>query len=113
LKAERGSGGRLLAKESCVKGWISIPMIEPKDRELIARHKALPDCFLWMAQFQWAVSRGFGTVEDVAGCFEAAAMAVALLRQVIENGRKYRGFLEKAIDLNCRGPSALRWQSKS
>ena len=46
--------------------------------------------------------------EDVAGCFEAAAMAVALLRQVIENGEKYRGFLEKAIDLTAEAQSALR-----
>ena len=46
--------------------------------------------------------------EDVAGCFEAAAMAVALLRQVIENGEEYRGFLEKALDLTAEAQSALR-----
>ena len=46
--------------------------------------------------------------EDVAGCFEAVAMAVGLLRQVIEKGDEYRGFLEKAIDLTAEAQSALR-----
>ena len=46
--------------------------------------------------------------EDVAGCFESAAMAVGLLRQVIEKGDEYRAFLEKAIDLTAEAQSALR-----
>ena len=82
--------------------------IEPKDRELIDKAKALPDCFLWMAHSSGPCPEDLELWEDVAGCFEAAAMAVALLRQVIENGEKYRGFLEKAIDLTAEAQSALR-----
>ena len=35
-------------------------------------------------------------------------MAVGLLRQVLEKGEEYRGFLEKAIDLTAEAQSALR-----
>ena len=82
--------------------------IEPKDREIISKAKALEDCFLWMNHSSAPIPSDLRLWEDVAGCFEAAAMAVALLRQVIENGEKYRGFLEKAIDLTAEAQSALR-----
>jgi hypothetical protein len=82
--------------------------IEPKDREIISKAKTLEDCFLWMNHSSAPIPADLRLWEDVAGCFEAAAMAVALLRQVIENGEEYRGFLEKAIDLTAEAQSALR-----
>ncbi len=82
--------------------------IEPRDREIISKAKALDDCFLWMSHSSAPIPADLRLWEDVAGCFEAAAMAVALLRQVHENGEKYRGFLEKAIDLTAEAQSALR-----
>ena len=82
--------------------------IEPKDREIIGKAKTLEDCFLWMNHSSAPIPADLRLWEDVAGCFEAAAMAVALLRQVIENGEKYRGFLEKALDLTAEAQSALR-----
>lgn len=82
--------------------------IEPKDREIIAKAQSLPNCFLWMNHFTAPVPADLQCWEDVAGCFESAAMAVALLRQVIEKGDEYRAFLEKAIDLTAEAQSALR-----
>jgi hypothetical protein len=82
--------------------------IEPKDRELIAAAKNLEDCFLWMNHSSAPIPDDLQLWEDVAGCFEASAMSVALLRQVIENGESYRGFLEKAMDLTAEAQSALR-----
>jgi hypothetical protein len=82
--------------------------VEPRDREIIGKAKALDDCFLWMSHSSAPIPADLRLWEDVAGCFEAAAMAIALLRQVIENGEKYRGFLEKAIDLTAEAQSALR-----
>ncbi len=82
--------------------------IEPRDREIISKAKALEDCFLWMSHSSAPIPADLRLWEDVAGCFEAAAMAVAVLRQVNENGETYRGFLEKAIDLTAEAQSALR-----
>jgi hypothetical protein len=82
--------------------------VEPQDREIISKAKALTDCFLWMNHSNAPIPGDLRLWEDVAGCFEAAAMAVALLRQVIENGESYREFLEKAIDLTAEAQSALR-----
>jgi hypothetical protein len=82
--------------------------IEPRDREIINKAKTLEDCFLWMNHSGAPIPVDLRLWEDVAGCFEAAAMAVALLRQVIENGEEYRRFLEKALDLAAEAQSALR-----
>ncbi len=82
--------------------------IEPKDREIIAKAQTLPNCFLWMNHFTAPVPADLQCWEDVAGCFESAAMAVGLLRQVIDRGDEYRAFLEKAIDLTAEAQSALR-----
>ena len=82
--------------------------IEPKDREIIGKAKTLEDCFLWMCHSSAAIPSDLRLWEDVAGSFEAAAMAVALLRQIIDKGEEYRMFLEKAIDLTAEAQSALR-----
>jgi hypothetical protein len=82
--------------------------IEPKDREIISKAKALEDCFLWMNHSSAPIPADLRLWEDVGGCFEAAAMATALLRQVIENGEEYQGFVEKTIDLAAESQSAVR-----
>ena len=82
--------------------------IEPVDREIIGKANALEDCFLWMNHSRAPIPGDPGLWEDVAGCFEATAMAVALLRQVIENSENYRGAFEKALDLAAEAQSALR-----
>ena len=118
LKAE-GARWAAARQRSLRDGADYYTEIEPKDREIISKAKTLEDCFLWMNHSSAPIPADLRLWEDVAGCFEAAAMAVALLRQVIENGEKYRGFLEKAIDLDGRGPVGAadgggngRWQTR-
>lgn len=82
--------------------------IEPRDREIIAKAKPLEDCFLWMNHSSAPIPADLGLWDDVAGCFEASAMALALLRQVMESGEKAAGALEKALDLAAEAQSALR-----
>ncbi len=107
LKAE-GARWAAARQRSLREGANYSTEIEPKDREIISKAQALEDCFLWMNHPSAAIPADLGLWEDVAGCFEAAAMAVALLRQVIENGENCRGFLEKALDLTAEAQSALR-----
>ena len=82
--------------------------IEPRDRDIIERARSIENCFLWMNNSSSPVPADLQTWEDVAGCFDAAAMIVVIVRQVIEKGDEYRGFLEKAIDLTAEAQSALR-----
>ena len=77
-------------------------------QEIIERAKALEGCFLWMSHPSAPTPTDLRLWEDVAGCFEAAAMAVAVLRRLIEDGRKHRRFLEEAIKLVAEAQSALR-----
>ena len=107
LKAE-GARWAAARQRSLRDGADYYTEIEPKDREIIGKAKSLEDCFLWMNHSSAPTPADLRLWEDVAGCFEAAAMAVALLRQIIENGEKYRGFLEKALDLAAEAQSALR-----
>ena len=107
LKAE-GARWAAARQRSIRDGADYYTEIEPRDREIISKAKSLEDCFLWMNYSNAPTPGDLRLWEDVAGCFEAAAMSVALLRQVIENGEKYRGFLEKAVDLTAEAQSALR-----
>ena len=107
LKAE-GARWAAARRRSLQDGVDYYAEIEPRDREIISKAKTLEDCFLWMNHSSAPVPADLRLWDDVAGCFEAAAMAVAVLRQVIENGEKYRGFLEKAVDLAAEAQSALR-----
>lgn len=56
--------------------------LEPTDRPLITRAKALPDCFLWMLHREAALPGDLSRYDDLAGCFEAAADAAAVLQVV-------------------------------
>ncbi len=107
LKAE-GARWAATRQRSIQDGSNYYMEIEPKDQEIISKAKTLEDCFLWMNHSSAPIPADLRLWEDVAGCFEAAAMATALLRQVIENGEEYRGFLEKALDLAAEAQSAVR-----
>lgn len=80
--------------------------IEPKDRELISQAKQLPDCFLWMCHSpspadpsQWLL---------VAGCYDALADAVALIRKMLDDAEDSSALFEQAVDLVAEAQSALR-----
>ena len=107
LKAE-GARWAAARQRSLQDGANYYTEIDPRDREIISKAKSLEDCFLWMCHSSAPIPSDLRLWDNVAGCFEAAAMSVALLRQVIENGEKYRGFFEKTIDLTAEAQSALR-----
>jgi hypothetical protein len=85
LKAE---GARWAASRSrlITEGALFEVDIEPMDREIIAKAKELPDCFLWMNNPTTAPSPAdLREFEIVARCFEAVADVLALLRQILND----------------------------
>lgn len=82
--------------------------IEPKDRDIIARAKSLPNCFLWMCHSSGPSPSNLALYEDVAGGFEAIAEAVALIRQIQDKGDAGQTEFEAALDLLAESQSALR-----
>jgi hypothetical protein len=82
--------------------------VEPKDRDIIARAKALTDCFLWMCQASGPSPSDLKLYEDVAGCFEAIAEILAVIRAIQDNSDAYQTEFEKALDLLAESQSALR-----
>jgi hypothetical protein len=81
--------------------------IEPHDHEIIARAKALPDCFLWMCHRNGPVPADLARYADLAGCFEAAGAAAALLAGAAQSPGGH-SVLARAFDLAAEAQSALR-----
>ena len=107
LKAE---GARWTAnrQRKILEGASFCTEIDPMDREIIDKAKTLAGCFMWMNHPSAPVPTDLGLWDDVADCFESAAMAVALLRRVIEKADESRRFLEQVLDLTAEAQSALR-----
>ncbi|MDB5391041.1 MAG: hypothetical protein JWM11_6687 [Planctomycetaceae bacterium] len=82
--------------------------IEPKDRDIIARAKALTDCYLWMCQASGPAPSDLKLYEDVASCFEAIAEVLAVIRTIQDNSDAYQTEFEKSLDLLAEAQSALR-----
>ena len=87
--------------------------IEPKDREIIDKAKALPDCFLWMSHSSGPCPEDLELWEDVAGCFDAAADVLALLREIVGDIDENRPMFERMLDLAAEVQSALRMAVES
>lgn len=81
--------------------------IEPLDRALFDRAKAIPYCFLWMNHRNAPVPADLGWLDDLAGCFEAAADAADLLADLAAQNPS-RDELERALTLAAEAQSALR-----
>ena len=81
--------------------------LEMSDRTLIARAKALPDCFLWMCHREAALPGDLSRYDDLAGCFEAAADAAAALRIVAAHPDDDEPFA-RAMDLAAEAQSIVR-----
>src|SRR4051794_14387208 len=77
-------------------------------RDLIARAKQLPDCFLWMNHPGGPCPADVTPLEDVAGCFEAVADALSLVRTAMADRENDRGAFEQALALAAEAQSALR-----
>lgn len=82
--------------------------IEPLDREIIDRAKKLPDCFLWMCHPSGPSPSDLSAYADVAGCFDAVASGVALVRTLLGETDGQSGLFEQALDLLAEAQSALR-----
>ncbi len=81
--------------------------LEPNDRALIARAKALPDCFLWMCHREAAVPGDLSRYDDLAGCFEAAADATAAVKVIAAHPEDDEPFA-RAMDLAAEAQSIVR-----
>ncbi len=82
--------------------------IEPNDRDIIARAKMLPECFLWMCHRDGPTPENLEAYEVLAGNFEAAAAAVTFLAEMNGSAEDEReGFIE-ALELAAEAQSALR-----
>jgi hypothetical protein len=81
--------------------------IAPSDREIFDRARAL-DCYLWMNTPDFVLPREPSLLGDVAGCFDAVAEAVALVRGMLPDLEVNREFYEPALDLLAEAQSALR-----
>jgi len=82
--------------------------IEPVQRDIITRAKELPNCFLWMNHATGPSPADLRLYEDLAGCFETLADAVALVKQIQDEPEIRNAEFEKALDLLAEAQSALR-----
>jgi hypothetical protein len=82
--------------------------IEPQDRDIIARAKMLPDCFIWMCNSNGPTPADLAEYETLAGCFEAVAATATLLDQVLKNEEDEHDVLVEALELAAEAQSALR-----
>lgn len=81
--------------------------VAPRDRDLLDRARSA-GCFLWMNSPDFNVPADPSPLEDAAGCFEAVADAVALVRALLPDAEANRRFFEPALDLLAEAQSALR-----
>ncbi|MBI3464646.1 MAG: hypothetical protein HY000_16565 [Planctomycetes bacterium] len=82
--------------------------IEPIHRDIIARAKAIPECFLWMCHPTGPSPADLKLYEDVAGCFEAAADILSILKHMQDEPDLERSQFEQSLDLLAEAQSALR-----
>lgn len=82
--------------------------IEPKDRDIIARAKAVVDCFLWMCHPSGPNPADPGLYDHVAGSFEAVADVLAIIRQIDDQPDVHQDEFEQSLDLLAEAQSALR-----
>ncbi len=82
--------------------------IEPRDRAIISRAKAVPDCFLWMCHPSGPSPSDPKRFEDVAGCFDAVADILSVVKQIEDDPDLQRAELERSLDLLAEAQCALR-----
>ncbi len=107
LKAEgarwAGERRRLLAE-----GVDHRTVIAPRDREIIARARELPECYLWMNNPHAPEPENLARYEDLAGCFETLALAANVLRRAVPPGAAPTELVSQAMHLAAEAQSALR-----
>jgi hypothetical protein len=107
LKAEaaRWAGDR---ERRHYEGITYAPEAETQLRSLIVRAKEMPECFLWMTQRSAPIPRDLSCYDDLAGCYIAAAQAIALLDDLLEQNELNSEFFERALYLAAEAQSSIR-----
>ncbi len=82
--------------------------VEPKDRDLIAHAKQIPDCFLWMSHPTAPNPSDAAEWLGLAGCFDALANAVGLMEKLLEENEEGSDVFQQAVDLLAEAQSAVR-----
>lgn len=82
--------------------------VEPLDRDLIARAKLLPNCFLWLNHPNGPSSSDATRYDEVAACFETLAEAVSLVKAIEEDQDRDPTEFEAALNLLAEAQSMLR-----
>ncbi|MBI1345163.1 hypothetical protein GC163_02625 [bacterium] len=82
--------------------------VEPRDRELIAQAKQLPDCFLWMSHSSAPNPTDPHEWQVLGGCFDALGAAVSVINRILVEDDEAPEYFEKAVDLLAESQSALR-----
>ncbi|RMH30592.1 MAG: hypothetical protein D6693_00120 [Planctomycetota bacterium] len=80
--------------------------IRPQDEALVARAKALPDCFVWTLSPQTALPDA-ETMETIAGCYECLAAAAESM-EALDRAGADRDLQQQGMLLIAAGQSALR-----
>jgi len=108
LKAE-GARWAAMRRQRLAAGADFRLEIEPRYREIIDRARKLPDCSLWMCNPGSDPSPADLTLyEELAGCFDAVACGVALVRSPLGESNGQFASFEQALDLLAEAQSALR-----
>lgn len=107
LKAE---GSRWAAKRRrlIAEGAYFSTEIDPFDRDIISRAKALPECFLWMCHPSGPTPSDLEQFDVAAACFENLADALSVVKQVLDDPELHQNQFEPALDLLSETQSALR-----
>jgi len=82
--------------------------IEPKDRDIIGRAKALPECFLWMNHKDGPIPRDLSIYDDMSGAFDTTAYALTVLRAMLKETHKDRDVFEQVLQLTAEAQSCVR-----
>jgi len=107
LKAE-GARWAAMRQRRLGEGALYDTEIAPKDREIIDKAKTLPNCFLWMNHPSGPSPADLSQYEELAGCFEAVAAAIALARATLDESGQQGAAFEQSLDLLAEAQSALR-----
>lgn len=107
LKAE-GARWAATRRRLIAEGTNFSVAIDPRDREIIARAKELPNCYLWMCNPSGPSPSNLALYEEVAGCFETMAEAAVLVRLIQDEAELDQAQFEGALDLLAEAQSALR-----
>lgn len=83
-------------------------VIAPRDREIIARARELPECYLWMNNPHAPEPENLAHYEDLAGCFETLALAANVLRRAVPPSATATELVSQAMHLAAEAQSALR-----